>query len=364
MKPDITAPGSGIMSSLRSSTSSYGPMSGTSMAGPHVAGAVALLWSAQPALRNHIGFTENLLNIAAVDVASTLCDVSGGAPNNVFGHGRLDIKTAVDLAMPCTSVPTVSRSSESYPAMAATDSVSVTAAAGCSWTASSDSPGFISITSGSSGSGPGTVSFSITENTTASPRSGTITIAGQTFTVLQGAAFADVPQGHPFYTVIGKMSARGITQGCGQNLYCPDDPVTRGQMAVFIIRALGEFNPPAPPLQRFVDVPPSNSFYAFIDQMAVRQITLGCGGPFYCPEDPVLREQMAAFILRGLGEFNPPDPPMQRFLDVGPTNGFYRFIDRMAVLQITLGCGGGNYCPSQAVTRGQMAAFLVRAFNL
>jgi hypothetical protein len=73
---------------------------------------------------------------------------------------------------------------------------------------------------------------------------------------------------------------------------------------------------------------------------------------------------MAAFIIKGIGEFNPPVPAQQRFMDVGPTNGFYRFIDRMAVLGITQGCGGGNYCPTQAVTRGQMAVFLVRAFNL
>jgi hypothetical protein len=98
--------------------------------------------------------------------------------------------------------------------------------------------------------------------------------------------------------------------------------------------------------------------------MAVRQITLGCGGAIYCPSDPVLRDQMAAFIIRGLGEFNPPVPPFQRFLDVPPSQPFYRFIDRMAVLQITLGCGGGNYCPGLAVSRGQMAAFLVRAYDL
>jgi hypothetical protein len=73
---------------------------------------------------------------------------------------------------------------------------------------------------------------------------------------------------------------------------------------------------------------------------------------------------MAAFIIRALGEFDPPEPPMQRFLDVPPTNLFYRFIDRMAVLGITQGCGGGNYCPTLGVTRAQMAAFLVRAFDL
>jgi hypothetical protein len=55
---------------------------------------------------------------------------------------------------------------------------------------------------------------------------------------------------------------------------------------------------------------------------------------------------------------------MQRFLDVPPANPFYGFIDEMAVRQITLGCSGGNYCPAAQVTRGQMAVFLVRAFGL
>ena len=191
-----------------------------------------------------------------------------------------------------------------------------------------------------------------------------MTIAGQTFTVLQGAAFLDVPQNHPFYNEIGKLSARGVTLGCDANNYCPDQIVTRDQIAAFIIRGLGNFNPPTPSFQRYVDVPPSNPFYAFIEQMAVRQITLSCGGGNYCPRQAVTRDQMAAFIMRALGEFNPPLPASQRYLDVPPSNPFYRFIDRMAVLGITQGCGGRNYCPSQAVTRGQMAAFLVRAFNL
>jgi hypothetical protein len=137
-------------------------------------------------------------------------------------------------------------------------------------------------------------------------------------------------------------------------------------MAAFIIRALGDFNPPPPAQQRFLDVPPQNPFYAFIEQMAIRQITLGCGGGNYCPGDPVLRDQMAAFIIRALHPpgYIPPQPAQQRFLDVPPGNPFYAHIEEMAVRQITLGCGGGNYCPTLAVTRGQMAAFLVRAFNL
>ena len=94
-KPDITAPGVTVRSAIRGG--SYASFSGTSMATPHVAGAIALLWSAQAALRHQITDTENFLNDAAVDVSSTSCS-SSGVPNNVYGFGRLDIKAAVDLA--------------------------------------------------------------------------------------------------------------------------------------------------------------------------------------------------------------------------------------------------------------------------
>jgi hypothetical protein len=256
-----------------------------------------------------------------------------------------------------------SSTSLSFAASGGSGSFNITAAGGCNWSAINNAPLLITITSGS-GTGNGIVNFNVAVNAGTSPRTGTITVGPHTFTVSQGAAFLDVPVGHLFYTEIGKLSARGVTLGCGGGYYCPDDSVTREQMAAFIVRALGDFNPPPPPSQRFTDVPPANPFYSFIDEMAVRQITVGCGGSSYCPSQPVPREQMAAFLVRALGEFNPPTPATQRFLDVPPANPFYNFVDRLAALQITLGCGGNNYCPTQTVTRAQMAAFLVRAFNL
>jgi serine protease AprX len=96
-KPNITAPGTNIRSAV---PSGYSPpsASGTSMAAPHVAGAVALLWSAVPSLKGHVDLTEEILNESAVPIATTDCD-SNGSPNNVYGHGRLDIKAAVELAL-------------------------------------------------------------------------------------------------------------------------------------------------------------------------------------------------------------------------------------------------------------------------
>ena len=245
--------------------------------------------------------------------------------------------------------------------------VSVTGPNGPAWTAAT-TDSWIHITNSGPGTGNGAVTYTVDINPSSTTnRSGTITIASQTYKVYQGAAFLDVNPGDNFYNEIGRLSARGVTLGDGAGHYSPAGLVTREQMAAFIERALGDTNPPTPPSQRFLDVPPSNAFYAFIEQLAQRQITLGCGGGNYCPADSVLREQMAAFIIRGLGEFSPPTPGSQRFGDVPPANPFYNFIDRMAVLNITLGCQGGMpplYCPGDTVTRAQMAAFLVRAFNL
>jgi Big-like domain-containing protein/beta-propeller repeat-containing protein/all-beta uncharacterized protein/S-layer family protein len=285
----------------------------------------------------------------------------------IAGH----LFTIAQAASGSSCAYSASPTTQSFPGGNGAGSINLTAGAGCGWIASSNA-NWITFSSGESGSGNGTVTYSLSPNpSNTTRRSGTISIADQTLTVLQGAAFLDVPANYQFYSLIGKISARGVTIGCGGGNYCPESPVTREQMAAFIIRALGMPDPPAPSQQRFADVPPSNSFYAFIEEMAARGITLGCGTnaqgqPIYCPSGPVTREQMAAFLIRALGDSNPPIPASQRFNDVPASNIFYNFIDRMAVLQITLGCSSSPplYCPSDNVTRGQMAAFLVRAFGL
>jgi serine protease AprX len=104
IKPDITAPGLNARSASNASDNAYTFGSGTSMATPHIAGAMALLWSAIPSLQNQIDPSRAALNNAAVHIAFAQCG-SAGPPNNVYGWGRVNILAAVTSGTP-TPTPT------------------------------------------------------------------------------------------------------------------------------------------------------------------------------------------------------------------------------------------------------------------
>jgi subtilisin family serine protease len=95
IKPDVSAPGVGVRSSVP--PNGYTSLSGTSMASPHVAGTVALIWSGAPSFRRQIAMTRSVIDTTAIDVSDLACGGSGGN-NNVWGEGRLDAFAAVTAA--------------------------------------------------------------------------------------------------------------------------------------------------------------------------------------------------------------------------------------------------------------------------
>jgi len=179
------------------------------------------------------------------------------------------------------------------------------------------------------------------------------------------ADFADVPNSQQFYFHITKLVANAITVGCGTGIYCPQNSVTRQQMAVFLLKSKnGLCYVPPPCVGTFPDVPCSSNFAPWIEALAAAGITGGCGGGNYCPTNVVTRQQMAVFLLKTKhGSSYVPPPCSGDFPDVPCPSQFADWIEQLAAESITGGCGGGNYCPLQAVRRDQMAAFLFNTFQ-
>ena len=178
--------------------------------------------------------------------------------------------------------------------------------------------------------------------------------------------FLDVLPGHWAISHIETLAAGGITSGCGEENYCPDDSVTRAQMAVFLERSLrgGDFQPDPGAGNIFLDVPAGYWSGGWIELLSSDGITTGCGLGIYCPEDAVTREQVAVFLLRAKhGPDYVPPTPTGVFNDVALDHWSAGWIEQLAAEGITAGCGPNIYCPKDAVTRDQMAVFLVRTFG-
>ncbi len=257
-----------------------------------------------------------------------------------------------------------------------------TSSSSCGWSASSDS-GWLALSSGPA-NGSADLNYTVTANNTGADRTANVTIGGQTVSVTQEftpSEFADVTPCAGYFDAANLMFLAGVTDGCVQGStaatrsFCPNDDVTREEMAAFIVRAVTGTTTPAiyNPVPYFSDVPTTNPFFPQIQKMMELGITDGCGPGLFCPTNTIPRWEMAVFTVRARltlygASFSYNRTPY--FADV-PTNvegnGVpFPFIQRAYEEQITDGCGTNPlvYCPDVLVTRGEMASFIMRAlFN-
>jgi len=178
--------------------------------------------------------------------------------------------------------------------------------------------------------------------------------------------FSDVPADYWAYPYIMAIYDGGLTAGCGTGLFCPEDAVTREEMAVFLLKtrndvpANGNCGSAAP----FSDVAANRWSCKYIKRLVELGITAGVGQGLFGPGDPVTREQMAVFLTKALGEApaegycgttNP-------FTDVPYNSWSCKYVKRLVDLGVTAGIGQGLFGPANEVTRAQMAVFLAKAF--
>jgi hypothetical protein len=285
------------------------------------------------------------------------------------GIGNVNI-TVTD---PC--IPTLTPGIRQFTSSGGSDNATVTIDSGCNW-----SPATVSNWIALSGSGMGGGIFGYAVSANSGPaRTGTISVGSQSFTIMQGASvqtFNDVPPG-AFSDYISLLSSNGITAGCSASppLYCPDTPVTRDQMAVFVVSALDHINHAAGTVPAnytqapayFQDETIADPFYAFVQRLADFTITNGCQAspPLYCPTQTITQGQMAKFMILGwlktqnLATFSYTTTPY--FTDVPPTDIFFSYVQKMRDLGFWTGCGATLYCESSPVTRAQMAPMVMRA---
>ncbi len=190
---------------------------------------------------------------------------------------------------------------------------------------------------------------------------------GTSGTLVKGfvSNFIDVGSGQ-FYSYVTTLVSNGITAGVGGGLYGVNQSTVRQQMAVFLLKAkYGLCYVPPVCTGTFGDVPCPSTFANWIEALAAEGITGGCGGNNYCPLNPVRRDQMAVFLLKAKhGSSYVPPACDGDFGDVPCPSQFANWIEQLAAEAITTGCGGGNYCPANPNTRGQMAVFIVKTFSL
>ena len=181
--------------------------------------------------------------------------------------------------------------------------------------------------------------------------------ATQGFTVW----FADVDPAGYAYAAINAMALHGITAGCGSNNFCPNDNVTRDEMAIFVVRAIyGSDNFTYSTTPYFTDVTSSTFGFKWIQKLKELGVTAGCTTTTYCPTQVVTRDQMAIFIIRarlGLAIAGSPPtftyPTTPYFTDATAANEFaFPWIQRMKLENITSGCMTTTYCPTEPVTHG------------
>jgi len=182
-------------------------------------------------------------------------------------------------------------------------------------------------------------------------------------------AYADVDPSLPYFDYINVLSVWQATAGCSVTptaRFCPNDIVTRNQMAALLIRSMFGSTFTYTQTPYFTDVPSTDPFFPYIQKLRDLGITKGCGATAFCPGDPINRWAAAILIIRGklasLAGDNFPFPAAPYAVDVPPNDLGFPFIQKMYELGITSGCTATAYCPDRVITRQEMAVFLTRAF--
>jgi subtilisin family serine protease len=349
---DLAAPGDSV---LGGTITGWGTGSGTSFSSPVVAGVAALVRSVRP----------DLTPPAIAELIIGSVDIVPGLSGRVESDGRLDAGLALEMATAPVAVAKASPSAGVLPYTVQLSGAQSFDPAGdlVSWSWSLPDGSVVNSPLATwAPRKPGTYrsTLTIVDDDGLTDKDEVVFSA----TLRPGGTFKD-DNGHFAQGAVEAIAAEGITNGCNppvNDRFCPQDAVTRGQMAAFLARALK-----LPAAQDVFDDDSDSVFEQAINKLAAARITVGCNPPAntrFCPDDPVTRGQMAAFLSRAFALSA--GAGFDAFVD-DDSSVFENAIDRLWAAGITFGCNppdNDRYCPDSTVSRGEMAVFLTRALGL
>ena len=180
------------------------------------------------------------------------------------------------------------------------------------------------------------------------------------------APYDDVSADYVHASNVAALDTRGVFQGttCGTRQFCPEQPLARWTLAVWLVRVVDGGNPINPPDAGFADIETDTWWLPYVNRLAQLRITVGCATEpaRYCPHDTVTRAQMASFLNRAFNLAAATETDPAGFADTAG-NAHENAINILHATGITAGCATepARYCPRNPVTRAQMASFLNRA---
>jgi hypothetical protein len=184
-----------------------------------------------------------------------------------------------------------------------------------------------------------------------------LSLRSTTFDISVTPRFEDVPTGHVFAGEVIGLAELGVTKGCTGAQFCPGESVTRGEMAAFLVRSLDlEVSAGTDSF----DDDDGSTFESDIEVLYAHGITNGCTPTLFCPLALVSRGEMAAFLVRSFDLSADTGDPFSD--DDG--SFFEDDINTLEASGVTSGCMTDRFCPGLPVSRGEMAAFLIRALAL
>jgi len=177
---------------------------------------------------------------------------------------------------------------------------------------------------------------------------------------VSAGSYSDVPSNHPAFEAAEALRGLNAMWGCSPGVFCPGNTLVRDQLALLIATLeTGDYDVPSSTL--YGDVSSSHWAYSKVQELGARQITVGCGGGQYCPGLYVSRATFAVYLRRALG-LSSATPTS--FDDVSSSHWAASSIEAAFRAGLVEACSDGSYCPDEPITRADAAVYAARAYGL